>query len=156
MKTNEALERAVLSGVENPPEEIERYNQLRRDEEGEGGGVERGPRTELALETLSPQATPPIAEPPEPVSRWSRNQTLRLTQAILATRGVLPQMVRIWKRSDRIEIGMEKGTKKILLGFGPDYQRAFENVFINPIKAREEALAVTEGMSPPEDGDAQS
>ena len=64
---------------------------------------------------------------------WNRASTDDLAKAILGP------LARTWKDKEtgRITLGLQKGDKKIILGSGDSYHRAFENVFIDPKKAFE-------------------
>jgi len=111
--------------------------------------VERGPRTELTQDILDAVSLPPAYEPPPDKSKWNYRQTLRLVREILQqSKNILPPHVRIWHdNGTNVRIGMQKGDKKVLLGGGETFQKAFENVFLNPLKAREQSLEA-EGLTP--------
>jgi hypothetical protein len=66
---------------------------------------------------------------------------LKLTKYILAHKGIIGPLVRIWHEDGKnVRIGMQKGDKKLVLGAGSSFQDAFERIFVTPVKAREEAM----------------
>lgn len=70
---------------------------------------------------------------------WNRSSVDDLIKRILGP------LARTWKdkSTGRISVGLEKGSKKMVLGSGENYRRAFENVFVDPKKRIEELYEQT-------------
>lgn len=64
---------------------------------------------------------------------WNRASTDDLLKCILGP------LARTWKdkHTGRISVGLQKGDRKLVLGSGDSYQRAFEVVFVDTKKAME-------------------
>ena len=115
-----------------------------------------GPRQELLRDTLIPTAPTPKAEtPPDSEgTKWTYSSTRKLAQWILGQKGVLPAFVRVTHRKGQpVQIVMQKGANRIVLGSGQTFQQAFENTFLAPLKAKEEALAAAIAEEPTLAGD---
>lgn len=68
----------------------------------------------------------------QPRPQWSRSQTEKVLQDIVGIHA------RVWVRKEGVELGVEQGGRRIVIGRGEDCFDAFDKTFLQPLKHIEE------------------
>lgn len=66
-----------------------------------------------------------------PADKWNRSNTTKIVQEILGIHG------RVWVYPGKVQIGLQRGAQRLVIGGGPSFQAAIDNVFVNPLKVLE-------------------
>ena len=66
-------------------------------------------------------------------AKWNKTQTVAIVRQFIGPFG------RVWERDGVVSIGWDAHGKKFVLGSGANYEDAIRQVFLEPLRKREEA-----------------